>query len=75
MGEITNPCKIFVDKSDGKRTLGRPRRRWDIMNTKEMRGQVVDWIRVARKGNQWRAFMKKVMKFRFPKKDGKFLTS
>jgi hypothetical protein len=35
-GELRNVYKIFVGKHDGKRQLGRPRRRWkDIrMNVK-----------------------------------------
>jgi hypothetical protein len=28
MGEKRNACRILVGKPDGKRTLGRPRRRW-----------------------------------------------
>jgi hypothetical protein len=29
MGEIRNACKILVGKPEGKRPLGRPRRRWE----------------------------------------------
>jgi hypothetical protein len=29
MGEIRNACNILVGKSEGKRTLGGPRRRWE----------------------------------------------
>jgi hypothetical protein len=29
MGEMRNPYNIFIGKPEGKRPLGRPRRRWD----------------------------------------------
>jgi len=29
MGEMRNAYKIFVGKPEGKRPLGRPRRRWE----------------------------------------------
>jgi hypothetical protein len=33
MGEMRNACRIFVEKPEGKRTLGRQQRRWDeILN-------------------------------------------
>jgi hypothetical protein len=37
----------LVEKSEGKRLLGRPRRRWDDnirMDLREIRWKVVDWI-------------------------------
>jgi hypothetical protein len=38
VGEEREVCKVLVEKSEGKRPLGRPRRRWDdgiIMDLKE----------------------------------------
>jgi hypothetical protein len=29
MGQVKNACKIFVGKPEGRRLLGRPRRRWE----------------------------------------------
>jgi hypothetical protein len=55
MGEKRNSYKILVGKSEGKRLLGRPRRRWvdNIkMYLKEIRWDGVDWIDVAQDRNQ-----------------------
>jgi hypothetical protein len=31
MGEVRNAYKILIGKSEGKRTLGKPRRRWEVI--------------------------------------------
>jgi hypothetical protein len=53
MGEKRNVYRLLVGKSEGKRPLGRPRRRW-IDNIKmdllELGVSVVDWIGLARIG-------------------------
>jgi hypothetical protein len=50
MGEKRNVYRLLVGKAEGKRPLGRPRRRW-IDNIKmgllEIRLNVVDWIGLA----------------------------
>jgi hypothetical protein len=50
MGEKRNVYRLLVGKSEGKRPLGRPRRRW-IVNIKigllEIGLSVVDWIGLA----------------------------
>jgi hypothetical protein len=50
MGEKRNACRILAGKPEGKRPLGRPRRRW-VDNIKmdlvEIRWDGVDWIDVA----------------------------
>jgi hypothetical protein len=50
MGEKRNVYRLLVGKSEGKRPLGRPRRRW-IDNIKmdllEIVLNVVDWIGLA----------------------------
>jgi hypothetical protein len=54
---------------DGKRPLGRPRRRWDDdikMDLKEIGWGDMDWIDLAQDRDQWRALVNTVMKLRVP---------
>jgi hypothetical protein len=66
MGEKRNAYRLFVGKPEGKRPLGRPRRRW-VDNIKMDLGEVgwddVDWIGLARDRNRWRALVNMVMNF------------
>jgi hypothetical protein len=58
IGEKRNAYRILVGKPEGKRQLGRPRRRWvnNIkMELREIGWDGVDWIDMAQDGNQWRA--------------------
>jgi hypothetical protein len=48
MGKQRKVYKVWVGKSEGKRPLGRPRRRWEDgirMNLRETGFGGVDWIR------------------------------
>jgi hypothetical protein len=58
-----------VEKSEGKRPLGRPRRRW-VDNIKvdlrEIEWDVVDWMDMTQYRDQWRAPVKIVMNLRVP---------
>jgi hypothetical protein len=58
-----------VGKPEGKRPLGRPRRRW-VDNIRMDLGEVgwrdVDWIGLARDGNRWRARVNSVLNLRVP---------
>jgi hypothetical protein len=69
MGEKRNVYGLLVRKPEGKRPLGRPRRRW-IDNIKmdllEIGLNVVDWIGLVRDRYRWRALVNSVMKFRVP---------
>jgi transposase len=54
---------------EGKRPLGRPRRRWvdNIkMDLREIGWDSMDWIDLARDGDQWRALVNVVMNLRVP---------
>jgi hypothetical protein len=56
-----------MGKPDGKRPLGRPRRRWvdNIkMDLKEIGWDGMDWIDLAQDRNQWRALVNTVMNLR-----------
>jgi hypothetical protein len=69
MGEKRNVCMLLVGKPEGKRPLGRPRRRW-IDNIKmdilEIGLNVVDWIGLAQDRYRWRALVSSVMNLRVP---------
>jgi hypothetical protein len=69
MGEKRNVYRLLVGKSEGKRPLGRPRRRW-IVNIKmdflEIGVSVVDWIGLAQDRYRWRALVNAVMNLRVP---------
>jgi hypothetical protein len=62
MGETRNAYRILVEKPEGKRPLGRPRRRW-VDNIK-LDG--MDWIELAHDRDQWRALVNTVMYLRVP---------
>jgi hypothetical protein len=68
-GEKRNAYRILVGKLEGKRPLGRPRRRWvgNIkMDLREREWDGMDWIALAQDRDQWRAFVKTVLNFRIP---------
>jgi hypothetical protein len=64
MGEKRNVYRLLVGKPEGKRRLGRPRRRW-IGNSKmyllEIGLSVLDWIGLAQNRYRWRALVNSVM--------------
>jgi hypothetical protein len=50
IGEKRNACRILVGKPEGKRQLGRPRRRWEDnvkMNLREKGWHCMDWLDLA----------------------------
>jgi hypothetical protein len=58
MGEDRKVYKVLVGKPEGKRPLGRPRRRWEdgiIMDLRVIGWRGVDWIRLAQDRDRWRA--------------------
>ena len=55
-----NKYRIFVGKSEWKRHLGRPRRRWEDnikMDLRAMGCVAGDWIELAQDRDQWRAYV------------------
>jgi hypothetical protein len=53
MGEKRDVCAVLVGKPEGKRPLGRGRRRWEDnikMDIKEVGCGYMDWIELARDG-------------------------
>jgi hypothetical protein len=63
--EPRNAYKILVGKRDGKRPLGRPKRRW-VDNIKLDLRDGMDWIELAQDSDQWRALVNRVMNLRVP---------
>jgi hypothetical protein len=60
MGEETNVYRVLMGKPEGKRSLGRPRRRWEDrirMDLRETDWRSVDWIQLAQDLDRWRALV------------------
>jgi len=58
-----------VGKLEGKRPLGRPRRRWEDnikMNLQEVGCGGMDWIELAQDKDRWRALLNAVMNLQVP---------
>jgi hypothetical protein len=69
MGEKRNVYRLLTGKPEGKRPLGRPKRRWmdNIKMDFLMTGlNVVDWIGLAQDRYRWRALANSVMNLRVP---------
>jgi hypothetical protein len=67
-----------VGKPEGKRPLGKPRRRWEDnirMDLRETGWGGMDWIDLAKDRDQWRALVKTAMNLQVPYNIGKFLSS
>jgi hypothetical protein len=68
-GEKRIACRIFVGKAEGKRPLGRPRRRCED-NIKVDLGEIgwsgMDWIDLAQERDQWKVLVNTVLNLRVP---------
>jgi len=59
----------MVRKPEGKRPLGRHRRRWEgniTMDPRKTGIETVDWIHLAQDRSQWRSLVNIVMKLQVP---------
>jgi len=69
MGEDSGVHRVLVGKPEGKRPLGRPRRRLEDnskMDLKEVGGGRGDWIELVQDRDRWRALVGRVRDFRVP---------
>jgi len=69
MGEERGVYRVLVGKPEGKRPLGRPRRRWVDnfwMDLQEVGCGYMDWIGLAQDRDSWRTLVSEVINFRVP---------
>jgi hypothetical protein len=69
MGERRGVYGVLVGKPEGKRPLGRPKRRWEDnikMDLKDVGCEGMDWIELAQDRDMWRVLVKAVMNFGAP---------
>ena len=73
MGKGRGVHRVLLGKPEGKRPMGRPRRRWEDnikMNLQEVGGGCGDWMELAQDRDRWRALVSTVMNLRVPKMRG-----
>jgi hypothetical protein len=69
MGEGRGVYRVLVQKPEGRRPLGRPRRRWEDnfkMDLQEVGWGGMDWSDLAQDRDRWRTLVNAVMSIRFP---------
>ena len=69
MGERRGAYRVLVGKPEGKKPLGRPRRKWDDnikRDFQEVECVGKDWIELAGDRDRWRALVKAVMNIWVP---------
>ena len=67
MGEEKDVYRVLLVKPEGRRPLGRPRRRWVDnykMDLQEVGCGCMDWIGLAQDRDRWRTLVSAVMKLR-----------
>jgi len=73
MGQGRGVYRVLVGKPEGKKPLGRPRRRREDnikMDLQEVGRGFGDWMELAQDKDRWRALVSTVMNLRVPKMRG-----
>jgi len=69
MGEERGVYRVLVRKPEGKRPLGRPRRRWEDIIRLDLQEEgcgYMDWIGLAQDKDRWRTLVSTVMNLQVP---------
>ena len=69
-GEERRVYRVLVGEPEGKRPLGRPKRRWEGNIKLDLQekccGVDMDWTKLAQDRDRWRALVNTVMSLRVP---------
>jgi len=68
-GNRRGAYRVLVGRREGKRPLGKPKRRWENninMNLQSVRWGSLDWIDLAQDRDSWRLLVHAAMNFRVP---------
>ena len=69
MEQSRNAYRVLVGKPEGKRHLGRPRRRWEDnirMDLREVGCDTGEWMDLSEDRDEWQAYVSAVMNLRVP---------
>jgi hypothetical protein len=69
MGKGRGVYRVLMGKPEGRRPLGRPRRRWEDnvrMDLREVGCGCVDWMELAQGRDKWRVLVSEVMNLWVP---------
>jgi hypothetical protein len=66
MRECRGLYRVLVGKPEGKRPLGRPRRRWKVSIKMYVGCEIMDWIDLAQDRDRWRVLVNVIMNLLVP---------